>query len=254
MKTQPKRTRSKSASGDPDPGEAVAIWPSDFRSPSGPGQTGWHPWTASWQLPPTTWSVLPRHELPLLLNFWCCEFCSFQPGGGRGGGNPVRLAAKGKQAVSTCWHKVSNTSGISRRQTVCDGQATGLFRPHVRFPSHRWGCPLRGLQSTPSPAQRVPGPPSSLFTPAPMPDSPNSKHTHLPSLFSSFKNRRVLLKVKACTHVRACECMHTHMHTYPDAPCWAGGEGTKEGRQRGSLHWMGRQRNAVSCKRQEANY
>lgn len=28
MKTQPKRTRSKSASGDPDPGEAVAIWPS----------------------------------------------------------------------------------------------------------------------------------------------------------------------------------------------------------------------------------
>ena len=136
MKTQPKRTRSKSASGDPDSGEAVAIWPSDFRSPSGPGQTGWHPWTASWQLPPTTWSVLPRHELPLLLNFWCCEFCSFQPGGGRGGGNPVRLAAKGKQAVSTCWHKVSNTSGISRRQTV-------MVRP-LGYSGPTWGFPLIG--------------------------------------------------------------------------------------------------------------
>lgn len=85
----------------------------------------------------------------------------------------------------------------------------------MQLPSRRWGYPLRGLQSTSSPAQRLPGFPSSLCTPAPMPDSPNSKHTPLPSLFSSLKNRRLLLKVKLCTHVHAYECTHAHTPRCP---------------------------------------
>lgn len=154
------------------------------------------------------------------------------------------------EASSACWHEASNPPGKMVASQDC--RPSVMVRPlgHVRLPSRRWGCPLRGLQSTPSPAQRLPGFPSSLFTPAPMPDSPNSKYTPLPSLFSSLKNRRVLLKVKVCTHVRARECTQTHMCTRPDAPHWAGGEGRTER----SLHWTGWWRSDVSRKRQEANY
>ena len=116
------------------------------------------------------------------------------------------------------------------------------------------GLSSQGTAVSPQSCQRLPGFPSSLCTPAPVPDSPNSKHTPLPSLFSSLKNRRVLLKVKVCTHVHVHECTQAHMHTHPDAPRWAGGEGTKgEGRTEEESALDG-QRNAVSCKRQEANY
>lgn len=132
-------------------------------------------------------SVLTK--LLLLLNLCCCRCCPFQPSGGRDiqcglQSRANRLAPPADMRPLTFLGKTV----ASRDCRLC--VISELFRPNVWFPFCRQDYPLRALQSTPSLIQRVQGfsflPLYSVHHSRPS----QSKHTPIPSIFPSLKNRR----------------------------------------------------------------
>lgn len=102
----------------------------------------------------------------------------------------------------------------------------------------------------------------SLFTQSTTadPPNPNTLPFHLFSHLSKIEESVVKGKKKAYTQVHAHICTHTHAHTrtYMHMSLVKEKNKDKESKEKKgetrSLHWMGRDRNAVSCKKQEAWY